>query len=284
MKLINLTNIGNFFGKSKSSKIVRELLESIDEVYKISRFPTCHYYIYKQSGIEICFNKENYLQTIIIHNRAIENTPGIQLPYNLDISDIRKIVEEKLGVPERGDSHSTTIEVWTGHPELGLNFTYQTIDVKNFDAKIKHICFSEPESEINRIRFLTKIEIFAYLQIYSKTYSSAILTELLQVEPTRLSSDEFNILDEDENLAGYNFWEIYLSENPHLGIKNQLKTVLNFIKKKEKVIVSLSQECIITLKFTLNSLISNSTNFLFDQETLKYISDLGIGIKFEFNT
>lgn len=281
-----MIKIEKLIGKNKASDEVKDLISTIKEPYKTSRFNDSYYQCYKESGIELAFNKEHYLQSVIFHYNGcdVAELQQVSLPYDLHLSDSRRVIEDKLGVPERQGEPSESFNFWTCHPEYGLTITYSSFSKDDYEAAIKHICFSKPETEIDRLKFLNKTDIYSYLQVYSKIYTPGILTELLRTKPSRASDLEGELLSEDERMNGYHFWEYYLTENEHLSLKSQFKTALVFVNEIESIIEKLKGDCLFKLKFSINSLRSNSTHISIDTDTSLYLSKLGIGIDFEFNT
>ncbi|WP_210486125.1 DUF4279 domain-containing protein [Rufibacter aurantiacus] len=278
--------VEELIGKAKSSEEVNQFLSLFKIPCEISRFPDSYFYIFSEPSIEVKFNTSHYLECIFFNNTgdAITDKYPIEFPYGLTMFDTRELIEEKIGTPERVSKGNGHFDFWTSHPEVGVSFTYNTFDKNNYGTTIKHICFSEPETELSRLWFLNKTRIYNYLQITSKTYSPALLSDILQLEPTRFAEAGGEDISEDEYTSEDHFWELCLSENQFLTLKAQLKSSLQFLLEKECLLKSLQKSCKLKLKIVYYSLPSNSSQASFSLEFLETVSRLGIEVDIQIQT
>ncbi|KAA3436816.1 DUF4279 domain-containing protein [Rufibacter hautae] len=278
--------IEDLIGKAKTSEVVQQFLNLFNTPYKISRFPDSYFYIFSEPSIEIKFTTSHYLECLFFHNTGnlFTDKYPIEFPFGLSLLDTRQAVEEKIGPPERESINNKHFDFWTSHPELGVSFTYTTSDKNNFQTTIKHICFFEPETELSRLWFLNKTKIHNYLQITSKTYSPHLISDLLQVEPSRFAEAGGGDFSEDEYTSEEHFWELCLSENQFLHLKAQLKNTLQFLLEKESILKPLQACCKLKLKIMYYSLHANSSKGNFSLEFLETVSRLGIEVDLDIQT
>ena len=134
-------------GLQITSQPVQNYLNKIDTEPEISKYGDKYYYVFESKGIDFSFTNSDTLQAIFLYSESSDNHRQFQsdIPFGISFNDTRKVIEEKLGPPDRnvGGGVINFYGVWD---KKGISITYKTIDQEDMTNRIHHITLSKKKN------------------------------------------------------------------------------------------------------------------------------------------
>ena len=138
------SNLENLIGKDINSKEFQNYLNELKENPEITRFPYNYYYSFNNSGIDFSFTLTDTIETIFLYSEGSDDRRQYkgQLPFDINFSDTRKIVEQKLGPPDENEVNSIMSFKSTWNDKK-ICVSYKSFDSQDMNIKISHIILIE---------------------------------------------------------------------------------------------------------------------------------------------
>ena len=127
-------------GLDINSEYFQAYLDKLETKPEVSRYDDCYYYTFKTKGISFKFTKSDTISNIFLYS---EGSDGLRkfngkIPYNIQFTDTRRDVENKLGPPDENGGGGI-INFYSDWGPEGLSITYKTTDQEDMMNKIHHI-------------------------------------------------------------------------------------------------------------------------------------------------
>jgi hypothetical protein len=133
----------DLIGLEINSTEIQRFLNRFEDNPEINKYSDAYYYSYKSKGVGLRFSNNDTLTAIFLYSEASDNFRQYQgdIPYNLQFTDTRKNVEEKLGPPDTNGGGGV-INFYSIWDNKGVSIFYKTLDQEDMKNKIHHITIS----------------------------------------------------------------------------------------------------------------------------------------------
>jgi hypothetical protein len=108
---------------------------------KESRWDDCWFLNYYRHGLSFRFaNDKDIVTTIFAYHEGVDGYTGFhgQTPEGISTDSTRREVEAIFGRPSR-DGGNGRINYWVGYDSIGIGFTYNSLDTKDLNAKVRNL-------------------------------------------------------------------------------------------------------------------------------------------------
>jgi hypothetical protein len=133
------SNLSDLIGLNINSKQVQEYLNVLG-TYEISKYEDNYFYIFLNKGIDFSISKKDKITAIFLFSEGVDGHRQYSgsLPYNIQFTDTRKVVETKLGPP---DAHGggSLIDMYSDWYKKGISITYKTLNQEDMTTTIKNL-------------------------------------------------------------------------------------------------------------------------------------------------
>lgn len=137
--------VENLIGLEINSKVFQDYLNKLETEPNIYKFPDNFYYIFKSKGIDFSINNSDIIIAVFLFSESSDGHRQFQgkIPYNIEFTDNRKMVETKLGPPDvnGGGGVLEYYSIWKNN-KIKISVTYKSKDQEDMNNKIKLITIS----------------------------------------------------------------------------------------------------------------------------------------------
>lgn len=135
--------VENLIGLEINSKVFQDYLNKLGTEPTITRvLPDNFYYIFKSKGIDFSINNSDIIIAVFLYSESSDGHRQFQgkIPYNIEFTDNRKMVETKLGPPDvnGGEGVIEYYSIWKNN-KIKISVSYKSKDQEDMNNKIKSI-------------------------------------------------------------------------------------------------------------------------------------------------
>src|ERR1035437_2897307 len=129
-----------FVGMNINSKEVKEYINTLGTKPDTVKFSQSYYYTFKAKGIDFAMTSSDTITSVFLYSEGSDEYTRFKgdIPYNLQFSDTRKIVEQKLGKPDDAGAGGV-VNNYSGWNSKGIQITYSSLDTNDMLNPIHHI-------------------------------------------------------------------------------------------------------------------------------------------------
>ncbi len=137
-------DLQSLIGLEINSKSFQIYLNKLKTEPEISKYDDSYYYTFMTKGVEFLFTKSDTISAVFLYSEGSEGHRQFQgkIPYNIQLTDTRRIIEQKLGSPDKngGGVYSLFYSKWI---KEGLTIKYKTKGLEDMMYKIHHITLTK---------------------------------------------------------------------------------------------------------------------------------------------
>jgi len=133
-------------GKRVQSDEFKAWLEKLGEPPEIDRFDDCYFYVFKQHGVDLRFDKTDVVKVVFFYSKGADGHAQYvgDLPFGLSFQMTRREIESILGPPESSGG-SGAGDAWASYETKGIGINYDRKNPRDLKARIRDISISTRE-------------------------------------------------------------------------------------------------------------------------------------------
>lgn len=137
-------DLQSLIGLDINSKHFQTYLNKLESEPKISKYDDSYYYVFNTKGIDFLFSNTDTITSVFLYSEGSDENRQFQgkTPYNIQFTDTRRDVEQKLGPPDKNGGGGV-ISFYSSWDMEGISITYKTKDQEDMMNKIHHISLTK---------------------------------------------------------------------------------------------------------------------------------------------